>query len=291
MPSAARQLAPHLALRPLTTPNLYRVVVRLRRISIDHGLRHVTPALDALVDRCIRLSHRQHRWATEGRDPVPLLSAAARLAEPLATIHDRLDQHADHPGISALRAAALPDGLSAVLALPPRARSAAVAKSLTVLLSPAHRPYLETAGLIGAVHTLSRLQRALHAAETDPTAGRDDLEAERIDLHHHLGLLLVRMVAACWSERPAHVRCRSRVLEVWARCSERTPSDPAVTAPPPAHRPAQVWIGQPRAPHHRDDGTSAGPSIDRVGLPAAGRQACPQSSCSSRRPTESPHSR
>lgn len=221
MPTAARQLAPYLSLRPHSTASLYLLLVRLRRAVVDYNVNHVIPELDALTERTIALSRDERRWAHPDHTPPAVVDAAASLVPHLVHVDDRLRQHAAHPGIAALHQRALPHGLAHILDLPPGPMALQVEAALTVLASPVHRAYIETAHLEAPVRALTRLHACLRTRLDTHAPGPIALDDRRIDLHHDLGLLWVRLFAACWSDHPRHIRCRTRLLHVWSSCEAR----------------------------------------------------------------------
>ena len=161
-------------------------------------------------------------WARRELPHPELVQAAESLSAPLTQLDDRLQAHAEHPGIAALRAQVFPHGLHHVLDLPPQALRLALEPMLTALHSPTHQPYVQTARLCTIVAEVAEGSRRL-SASADRTP--EDLDDERIDIHHHLGLLFVRAFAVCWSDHPVHIRCRTRLIDAWSRARPR-PNQP-----------------------------------------------------------------
>jgi hypothetical protein len=243
MSHAARQLAPFLSLRPHRTRTLYLLLVRVRRVAVDFEHTHVIPELDDLIDRTITQSHHERAWAdaTPAPSDPRAIELAAAFAPHLLSMHRRLSEHGAHPGIAALKQRLFPHGLGHALSLSPAELVHEVDRLLTTLLSAVHTPYTETAGLSATVRALvealATLRKHLEATAS-PTL--DSLEACRIDLHHDLGLLFVRLFAACWSDSAEHAACRGRLLNVWATCDARS-----LPVAPPTSTASVRAIGHP----------------------------------------------
>ena len=227
MSPAAHQFAPFLNLRPLPTRTLYLLLVLVRRVSREFQITEVIPELDRLVERTIAQSRDERaRLRSAQLDPETERAAhaiAGRITPHLLRLQRRLDQHRAHPGIEALHQRVLPHGIRHLLGLPPEVLVREVGRALDILSSPAHQPYVQTAGLTIVVRSLghdhSALQQILRPTQT---VSPQQLRTTGIELHHELGLLWIRLMAAAWSESPAHTACRARLLQTWTRCERQT---------------------------------------------------------------------
>lgn len=227
----ARSFASFFRPKPLSSQQTREQIQQFRDI-VDHtSLHRLRPALDALVDRSRALHPTgPHPLDGDRQEALAQHLAITAIADPLTHIADRLQHHLAHPGVAALQARCMPHGLHHLLSLPAASMVHELRTVVAQLLSPAHQPYVHTARLGPAVGALASGLLHLEQLTRHPHLPRRAEDMLRAELQQELVLLLLRGLAICWSDHPAHVRGRHDLLPLWEACLERSDDDSATAA-------------------------------------------------------------